>query len=138
MQVQPFASLVEYVGPKVPRVLINREPVGSFVRPRAGKETGRDTFWEGDADEGVRKIAEELGWGGELEGMIKEGREKLRKEWEQMDGMSPKKEAEGREGAEKTAGKVAMEVGEKVGNDMDDLQKAIERDLKLGGRDRKA
>lgn len=41
----------------------------------------RDRFWEGDADDGVRRLAQELGWGDELEEMIKEGTERLEKEW---------------------------------------------------------
>jgi hypothetical protein len=44
-------------------------------------ETIRDRFWEGDADDGVRRMAKELGWGEELEEMIKEGTERLEKEW---------------------------------------------------------
>lgn len=79
----PFASLVNYVRPEVPRVLINREAVGPFVRSSRDK---RDSFWEGDADEGVRRLAEELGWTEEMEGMIDEGSEKLGKEWAAMAG----------------------------------------------------
>ena len=45
-----------------------------------GDET-RDRFWEGDADDGVRRMAKELGWGEELEEMIREGTERLEKEW---------------------------------------------------------
>lgn len=45
------------------------------------EELGRDRFWEGDADDGVRRLAEELGWGEELEAMIEEGTERLKKEW---------------------------------------------------------
>ena len=50
LQVQPFAGLVNYVRPDVPRVLINREAVGPFGMSKRG---GRDTFWQGDADDRV-------------------------------------------------------------------------------------
>lgn len=43
---------------------------------------GRDRFWEGDADDGVRRLAAELGWGEELEDMIVEGTKRLKEEWE--------------------------------------------------------
>ena len=43
---------------------------------------GRDRFWEGDADDGVRRLAAELGWGEELEEMIVEGTKRLKEEWE--------------------------------------------------------
>lgn len=45
------------------------------------KGDSRDKFWEGDADDGVRRLARELGWGDELEEMIKEGTERLEIEW---------------------------------------------------------
>ena len=104
LQVHPFASLPNYVQPHVPRLLINREPVGPFSHLASSRSTNgrslvsmlgslttedkdeeednsRDRFWEGDADDGVRRMAKELGWGEELEEMIKEGIERLEKEW---------------------------------------------------------
>jgi NAD-dependent histone deacetylase SIR2 len=103
LQVHPFASLPNYVQPHVPRLLINREPVGPFSHLASSRSTktngrslvsmlgslttedkedeSRDRFWEGDADDGVRRMAKELGWGEELEEMIKEGTERLEKEW---------------------------------------------------------
>jgi NAD-dependent SIR2 family protein deacetylase len=99
LQVHPFASLPNYVQPHVPRLLINREPVGPFSHLASSRSTktngrslvsmlgslttedkeddSRDRFWEGDADDGVRRMAQELGWGEELEEMIKEGTERL-------------------------------------------------------------
>lgn len=41
----------------------------------------RDTWWGGQADEGCRSLAKELGWADELEEAIREGRRKLQKEW---------------------------------------------------------
>lgn len=102
LQVHPFASLPNYVQPHVPRLLINREAVGPFSHLASSRSTNgrslvsmlssltteekeedesRDRFWEGDADDGVRRMAKELGWGDELEEMIKEGTERLEKEW---------------------------------------------------------
>ena len=130
LQVQPFASLVNQVRSDVPRVLINREAVGPFEYSSAKKAGGRDTFWEGNADEGVRVLAEELGWTEELEEMIKEGKERLTKEWEEMERNT------GHERAKKAAENTAEEVKEavEVGGDdeLGDLQKAIERKLDLG------
>jgi hypothetical protein len=56
------------------------------------KGDGRDKFWEGDADDGVRRLAQELGWGDELEEMIKEGTERLGKEWADVSRVEDKDE----------------------------------------------
>lgn len=69
-------------------------------------ETMRDRFWEGDADDGVRRMAKELGWGDELEEMIKEGTERLEKEW--ADALEA-------ESAETEVKEVVKEVSEVVG-----------------------
>jgi len=61
--VQPFASLPQFASEGVPRVLINKEIVGDFgSRPD-------DVVVLGDCDEGVRKLADALGWRDELESM---------------------------------------------------------------------
>ncbi|KAL4917465.1 DHS-like NAD/FAD-binding domain-containing protein [Aspergillus aurantiobrunneus] len=61
LSVQPFASLPSFVSEGVPRVLINRERVGGMgSRPD-------DVLILGDCDDGVRKLAQALGWGEELE-----------------------------------------------------------------------
>ena len=77
---------------------------------------------------------EELGWGDELENMIKERRRTLEQEW--GTGM----EGGGREAATKKAKEEAGQVKEAVGKyGVEDLQKAIERQLDLGpGADDKA
>jgi NAD+-dependent protein deacetylase SIR2 len=62
LSVQPFASLPQFASEGVPRVLINKEIVGDFgSRPD-------DVIVLGDCDEGVRRLADALGWGDELEG----------------------------------------------------------------------
>lgn len=62
----PFASLIDYVADDCPRVLINRERVGE-ARHRWDdgfrfEDKTRDYFWQGEADVGVAKLAEKLGW----------------------------------------------------------------------------
>jgi NAD-dependent histone deacetylase SIR2 len=61
LSVQPFASLPQLVGEDTPRILINMEPVGD-LGSRAD-----DVLILGDCDEGVRKLADALGWADELE-----------------------------------------------------------------------
>ncbi|KAM7201929.1 DHS-like NAD/FAD-binding domain containing protein [Naviculisporaceae sp. PSN 640] len=61
LQVGPFNMLPENVPTAIPRLLINRDQVGSF-----GSRSD-DVIWLGDCDESVRKLAEELGWLEELE-----------------------------------------------------------------------
>ncbi|KAK2601093.1 hypothetical protein N8I77_010565 [Diaporthe amygdali] len=66
LTVQPFASLPEMAKDETPRVLFNLERVGSMgTRPD-------DVLVLGDCDSGVRKLANELGWGGELEAVWRE------------------------------------------------------------------
>lgn len=66
LTVQPFASLPDMVKDETPRVLFNLERVGSLgSRPD-------DVLVLGDCDSGVRKLADELGWGGELDAIWRE------------------------------------------------------------------
>lgn len=61
LSVQPFASLPSLCKQGVPRVLINMERVGGLgSRPD-------DVLVLGDCDAGVRRFAQALGWGDELE-----------------------------------------------------------------------
>lgn len=63
LTVQPFASLPELVNDGVPRVLINKERVGSLgSRPD-------DVVLLEECDSGVRQIAKACGWLEELEAM---------------------------------------------------------------------
>lgn len=72
--VNPVASIPEWVGRDVPRLLLNRELVGAFAREemmdrRWGDEEeykssgsgGRDVFLEGDCDQGVEAICKLVG-----------------------------------------------------------------------------
>ena len=66
LTVQPFASLPEMARDETPRVLFNLERVGTFgTRPD-------DVLVLGDCDSGVRKLADELGWGGQLDATWRE------------------------------------------------------------------
>ncbi|KAI6711636.1 hypothetical protein JHW43_005848 [Diplocarpon mali] len=77
LSVHPFASLPSQARDGVPRVLINKEVVGDFgSRPD-------DVVILGDCDEGVRKLADALGW-----------REELEKMWLEVAGNAKEDEAE--------------------------------------------
>jgi NAD-dependent histone deacetylase SIR2 len=72
LSVQPFASLPQFASEAVPRVLINKEIVGDFgSRPD-------DVMVLGDCDEGVKRLADALGWRDELESMWLEVGGKIR------------------------------------------------------------
>lgn len=94
---QPFASLIDRVGDDVPRLLINLESVGEIDEfdtssnslfggsyreegfdfnglTRGGKEYARDAKWLGEADKGIRELADALGWTEELEDLFEKGR----------------------------------------------------------------
>ncbi|KKY13365.1 putative cytochrome p450 [Diplodia seriata] len=63
LSVQPFASLPNFVGDACPRVLINKEQVGSLgARPD-------DVLLLDDCDAGVRRLADACGWLDELEAL---------------------------------------------------------------------
>jgi NAD-dependent histone deacetylase SIR2 len=61
LQVQPFSSLPMLAAEGVPRLLINMDKVGGL-----GSRLD-DVLLLGDCDEGIRKLATELGWLDELE-----------------------------------------------------------------------
>ncbi|XP_007171273.1 NAD-dependent protein deacetylase sirtuin-3, mitochondrial isoform X3 [Balaenoptera acutorostrata] len=66
LEVEPFASLSEAVRSSVPRLLINRDLVGSLARhPR-----GRDVVQLGDVVHGVKRLVELLGWTEEMRDLI--------------------------------------------------------------------
>eukprot|EP00756_Hemistasia_phaeocysticola_P041989 Hpha_TRINITY_DN16945_c1_g1::TRINITY_DN16945_c1_g1_i1::g.54652::m.54652/K11412/SIRT2, SIR2L2; NAD-dependent deacetylase sirtuin 2 len=63
--VQPFAGLVEEVGPDVPRLVINREEVGQELGLEYGKY--RDAFVSGTCDDTASRFADAMGWRDELD-----------------------------------------------------------------------
>jgi NAD-dependent deacetylase sirtuin 2 len=69
LQVQPFCSLIDFVSPKTPRLLINREQCGVYRHPSRGfdfdhtvQKYRRDALFLGSCDEACRVFAEEMGW----------------------------------------------------------------------------
>ena len=84
LQVMPFAGLIGKVNPLCPRLLLNRELVGTpdqegvlFFPSDAGLRVGmddnyRDVFEEGDCDESVDRICRDLGWDKELSQQYRE------------------------------------------------------------------
>lgn len=65
-QVEPFASLSEAVQKSVPRLLINRDLVGSF----AWSSRSKDVAQLGDVVQGVERLVDLLGWTQELQDLI--------------------------------------------------------------------
>lgn len=61
LSVYPFASLPQRIDETVPRVLMNMEKVGEIGTRRD------DVVWLGECDDGIRELAEELGWWEEME-----------------------------------------------------------------------
>ncbi|KAF2199511.1 NAD-dependent deacetylase sirtuin-2 [Delitschia confertaspora ATCC 74209] len=104
LSVHPFASLPQFVGESVPRVLINLEQVGGI-----GSRTD-DVLLLGDCDEGVRKLAKACGWLEELEAL-----------WVTTAPKDGKQE-----------NKAKKDRDEQFQEDMDKLTKEIERTLELG------
>lgn len=76
--VDPFNELVGMVPRNVPRLLVNREPVGLRERLKGGfafhrLDNHRDVFYRGDCDSGVRQLARKLGWAAELRAYAQSG-----------------------------------------------------------------
>jgi|EP00927_Polykrikos_kofoidii_P061756 NAD-dependent deacetylase sirtuin 2 len=73
--VQPFASLVGRCASEAPRLLINRDSVGTHDKLDIGfrfnaEKNWRDVFHQDDCDGGCRAFAKALGWGADLEALI--------------------------------------------------------------------
>jgi NAD-dependent deacetylase sirtuin 2 len=73
LKVHPFASLVDEVSSKVPRLLINREIVGDFdfdYESENGSKFKRDALFLGDCDEGVNELIKHLGLEARVEDLL--------------------------------------------------------------------
>ncbi|XP_015259585.1 PREDICTED: NAD-dependent protein deacetylase sirtuin-3-like isoform X1 [Cyprinodon variegatus] len=68
LKIEPFASLVNTVRSKVPRLLLNRHAVGPFERVPLGRG---DHMELGDLADSVRRFAEVLGWNSEIEELMR-------------------------------------------------------------------
>lgn len=62
LSVYPFAGLLDECSLTTPRLLINREASGPFLRPDAAAHAYRDVLWLGECDAGVSCLARILGW----------------------------------------------------------------------------
>ncbi|KAJ8308886.1 hypothetical protein KUTeg_013760 [Tegillarca granosa] len=75
LSVQPFASLTSRVPETTPRLYINLCSSASGAKhPLMALFFGggfKDVFWQGNTDDGCRRLAEFIGWKDELEEMIK-------------------------------------------------------------------
>ncbi len=85
--VQPFAGLAGKVDYSVPRLLLNKDPVGDpnmfggfltsvlGLNPDFGSiaNKNRDVFYQGDCDQGCLELAELIGWKEDLEKLMSEG-----------------------------------------------------------------
>lgn len=67
LQIEPFASLVNTVRWTVPRLLLNRDAVGSFAKVPLRK---KDFVELGDLEDLVRRFARLLGWNEDIEEMM--------------------------------------------------------------------
>jgi NAD-dependent histone deacetylase SIR2 len=111
LTVQPFASLPSMAGAAVPRLLINLEQVGGLgSRPD-------DVLLLEDCDNGVRRLADALGWRDELEELWAYTGMRFGAE-------PPVTTANAEGGAERTA-------DEKLQDEVDKLTKEIDETLKL-------
>jgi len=65
LKIPPVCLIPELV--RCPRLLINRECVGSFVESSSEGGRASDFFLQGDCDDGVRKLCKMAGWESELD-----------------------------------------------------------------------
>ncbi|KAJ1965416.1 hypothetical protein IWQ62_002670 [Dispira parvispora] len=84
LQVQPFASLIDRVPAKVPRLLINLERCGDTGSVQTGfdfsgtrQKYRRDALYLGTCDSGCLRLADSLGWKDELLAMQSSANEKI-------------------------------------------------------------
>ena len=78
LTVQPFASLINRVSSKIPRLLINKEKVGQRSSGFRFTKKSRDIALLNDCDSGVKKLAGKIGWTKDLERLIKKNNKILK------------------------------------------------------------
>ena len=67
-QVEPFAGIASAVDHSTPRLLLNREIVGPFLR--RWERRSNDIVLQGDVVEGVKKLVNLLGWSDSMDTII--------------------------------------------------------------------
>lgn len=70
LEVEPFASVAAMVDDTVPRVLINKEPVKSFVL----SDNVKDVLLLGDISQNITTLTAKLGWASDLEDIMRTSR----------------------------------------------------------------
>jgi thiamine pyrophosphate-dependent acetolactate synthase large subunit-like protein len=108
--VQPFSLLPGYTYPKVPRILLNNDPVETFDRPN-------DVFVQGDCDESIWKLCVKLGW-----------QDDLRELHKKIDGVSREWDLEFRKKSDESTDNTERTV---VEDTVAQLTKELEEELKL-------
>ena len=73
LTVEPFASVVDQVPSKCPRLLINLEEPESLRLKFHSADDFRDVTWIGDCDAACRLLADKLGWTQDLNALIDGG-----------------------------------------------------------------
>ena len=144
LKVHPFASLIDRVDDECPRLLINLESVGEIDEEEAyaggtmfgryredgfdfnglangGKQNARDVRWLGQADTGVRELAQLLGWEKELDERYERGHAELDG---QKGNQSPSAAVVETANAETKAQATAGKVGEVVAKPVQDPKQA--------------
>ena len=71
LTVQPFASLINRVSSKIPRLLINNKKVGHKPGGFRFTKKSRDVALLNECDSGVKELVEKLDWTKDLERLIK-------------------------------------------------------------------
>jgi NAD-dependent histone deacetylase SIR2 len=110
LTVQPFASLPSMASEGTPRLLVNLEQVGSLGH------RSDDVLLLGHCDDGIKKLAESLGWLDELEELWAETGTRF--------GAAPVQAQDAEAGAERTA-------DEKLEDEVDKLTREVDETLKL-------
>ncbi|TIB97307.1 RNA-binding domain-containing protein [Wallemia mellicola] len=89
LKVNPFASLISFVGGDTPRALLNLEQAGVYEGGGFSFDEGsRDIFCKGKVDDVVVNLAEECGWKGELMELYETERQEKAKEFNLIDSLT--------------------------------------------------
>eukprot|EP00741_Cyanophora_paradoxa_P007889 tig00001224_g7633.t1 len=93
LQVMPVAELPARCSPYAPRLLVNRETVGTLAQIPDGFRFGmadnyRDVRMMGSTDDCVRKLCHMLGWDEDLDDVIERGRREAKKNAHHLRGES--------------------------------------------------
>lgn len=88
LKVNPFASLISFVGGDTPRALLNLEQAGVYEGGGFNFEGARDIFCKGKVDDVVVNLADECGWKDELMELYKTERQEKAKEFNLIESLA--------------------------------------------------